>query len=196
MASMFSFRRKTFWRCLRRRCCAGLALFAYLLAAGGLPLPAAPPRKDISQPFPCMNNPCGCETAEQCWRGCCCLTPEQRWAWAEAHGVEPPDYAERPAPSDKSKGHSCSAGECSSHEGCCEQEHKEAASSRPGVRWVVGASSLRCRGLTTEWVGTGAVLPPDSPVTWNPRPVAGYSLPRITSDASLLSEAPPSPPPR
>ena len=187
---MFSFRRKTFWRCLRRRSCAGLALFAYLIAAAGLPLPAAPTRKDISQPFPCMHNPCGCETAEQCWRGCCCLTAEQRWAWAEAHGVQPPDYAERPGESEAN--HSCCGKECCSHKDCCESETTNAAP----VRWVVGASVLRCRGLTAEWVSAGAVLPPDSPVSWDPRPIVGSRVPHVAIAAFSLSEAPPAPPPR
>lgn len=194
---MFAFRRKTWCRSLRRRLCAGLALVAYLIAACGLPLPAAPSRKDTSQPFPCMNNPCGCETAEQCWRGCCCLTPEERWAWADAHDVQPPDYAERPGSADEtptSSTHSC----C--HEGCCESESSsdtnESARSRPGFRWVVGANALRCRGLTTEWVSAGAVLPPGLPVTWNPRSSTEGWLPHITSMTSPLSEAPPAPPPR
>ena len=150
-------------------------------------MPASPSRKDTSQPFPCMNNPCGCETAEQCWRGCCCLTAEQRWAWAEAHGIQPPDYAERPGESD----HSCCEKGCCSHKDCCESETKVAP-----VRWVVGASVLRCRGLTAEWVFAGAVLPPEMPVTWEPRPIIGEQVERVAIVAFSLSEAPPAPPPR
>ena len=87
---------KTVCRQLPRRLCAGVTLLAYLAAVVGLPLPAQAKRKDRSQPYPCMDNPCGCLSAEDCWRGCCCLTPEQRWAWAREHGVTPPPYAERP----------------------------------------------------------------------------------------------------
>ena len=195
---MFSFRRKTFWRCLRRRCCAGLALVAYLIAAAGIPLPAAHARKETSQPFPCMNNLCGCETAEQCWRGCCCLTPEQRWAWAKANDVQPPEYAERPAAPDESEApppHSCCAAEDSPKD-CCKPEGKEAGPARPGVRWILGAAALRCRGLTAQWVSAGAVLPPDPPVTWVPGPVAECRVPHFASQASPRSEAPPIPPPR
>src|SRR5262249_28876986 len=71
-------------------------LVAYLLATLGLPLPAAA-RKPDDQPFPCQDHPCGCRTAEQCWTACCCFTPEQRWAWAREHHINPPAYAEKPA---------------------------------------------------------------------------------------------------
>src|ERR1700722_3615938 len=84
---------------LRRRFAAALALFAYLAAALGYPLPASfANHKDRSQPFPCQDHACGCQSAEQCWSGCCCFTPEERWAWAESHHVEPPAYAEKPSP--------------------------------------------------------------------------------------------------
>src|SRR5262249_36229142 len=46
---------------------------------------------------PCQGHPCGCRSAEDCWQHCCCLSPEERWAWARAHDVEPPAYAERPS---------------------------------------------------------------------------------------------------
>ena len=32
----------------------------------------SPSEKDQSAPFPCQNRPCGCKTAEQCWKKCCC----------------------------------------------------------------------------------------------------------------------------
>src|SRR5919109_347313 len=70
-----------------------LALLAYLAAASGFPLPAIA-TKDQSQPYPCMDHPCGCLSAEQCWRHCCCFTPAQKLAWAETHGILPPPYAE------------------------------------------------------------------------------------------------------
>jgi hypothetical protein len=91
-------RRHTPWHTWRRRILSGVALFTYLAAAVGYPLPAASVgRKDLSQSFPCQGHICGCQSAEECWSGCCCLTPEERWSWARAHGVQPPDYAEKPA---------------------------------------------------------------------------------------------------
>ena len=48
--------------------------------------------KDSSVPFPCMRKPCGCRSAEECWRKCCCFSHKQKLAWAEENGVKVPDY--------------------------------------------------------------------------------------------------------
>ena len=91
-----------------RRITTWLAILGYTLVASGLPLPlgsislgivassdldsSAAKRlaaKDRSQPFPCMDKPCGCVTAEQCFTNCCCNTPAETLAWAKAHRVEP-----------------------------------------------------------------------------------------------------------
>lgn len=47
--------------------------------------------------FPCEQSPCGCRTPEQCWRFCCCNSPELRLAWSLRERVVPPDYAVLPA---------------------------------------------------------------------------------------------------
>ena len=78
-----------------RRLMSLLALLC--LAAILLPLPLSPiaqtnSGKDTSQPFPCQNRPCGCRSAEQCWKKCCCFTNSQKVAWAKANGVDLPDY--------------------------------------------------------------------------------------------------------
>ncbi len=85
-----------------RRVTTWLMVVGYALLASGLPLPMGmlAPRgdavadtrlaaKDRSRPFPCMDKPCGCATAEQCFANCCCHTPAERLAWAKAHSVEP-----------------------------------------------------------------------------------------------------------
>ena len=89
-------------RIRRFRVTAWLAIAGYAVLASGLPLPLgmqAPhgdavtdtrlAAKDRSRPFPCMDKPCGCATAEQCFANCCCHTPAERLAWAKAHSVEP-----------------------------------------------------------------------------------------------------------
>jgi hypothetical protein len=82
---------------------AWLSLVGYALLASGMPLPwgvvapggASPAvekrlaAKDRSTPFPCMDKPCGCVTAEQCFSNCCCNTPAETLAWAKAHKVDP-----------------------------------------------------------------------------------------------------------
>src|SRR6478609_8661381 len=34
-----------------------------------------------------------CASPEQCWRSCCCHSLAERMAWAQVHGVRPPEYA-------------------------------------------------------------------------------------------------------
>ena len=56
-------------------------------------LPLIPPVAEKSaEAFPCMNSPCGCSTAAQCWDKCCCHTDTEKLAWAKRHGVEPPVF--------------------------------------------------------------------------------------------------------
>src|SRR5208282_2869063 len=72
-----------------------LTLFSHLVVTLGfpLPIPKAAAAKDASRPFPCQNHSCGCLTADECWKGdCCCFTLEQKLAWAEANGTEPPPH--------------------------------------------------------------------------------------------------------
>jgi hypothetical protein len=118
---------------LRRRFGAAVALFAYLAAAIGFPLPATfASHKDRSEPFPCRDHACGCQNAEECWSGCCCFSAEERWAWAESHHIQPPEYAEKPAPkgwrtvrlrdrerANADEGAGCCERRCSAHEDCC-----------------------------------------------------------------------------
>lgn len=85
-----------------RRAVTWLVLAAYVVLASGVPLPdgaalnpgrpmgaaGAVAAKDRSRPFPCMDSPCGCATAEQCYSRCCCHSVAERLAWARRHGVE------------------------------------------------------------------------------------------------------------
>lgn len=137
-----------------QRAATWLAIVGYALVASGLPLPVGllAPRgdaadaslagKDRSQPFPCMDNPCGCATAEQCFARCCCHTPAERLAWAKAHAVAPAVLAalERRVAADtepaQPTGGCCAASAgreatCSSGGGCAETE---AATDEADVR--------------------------------------------------------------
>lgn len=78
----------------RRRVVGWLSLVVYFAAAFGMPVPEAV----AAGPFPCQSHGCGCRSAEQCWRSCCCFTPEEKLSWARRHGVTPPSFAVKETP--------------------------------------------------------------------------------------------------
>ena len=182
--------RKVPWTRIRRRLTAAGTLLAFIAATVGVPLPPPPVVKDGGKAFPCQGRACGCQTAEECWRHCCCTTPEERWAWAAEHNVTPPAYAERPADDGwrttplrergGEKGGCCA---------CCKGK-------QPPGRWGSTASALACRGLSTQWVTTGAV--PATPPAASRRPEAA-AVERIVVGGAAprrVFRAPPLPPPR
>lgn len=139
---------------------------AQLVAGVGLPIPAGSVSKDHSQPYPCMDRPCGCLTYEQCWAGdCCCFTLREKAAWAIARGlVVPADV-----------GRSC----CDSHDGedacpdCrpassdCPHCDPPAADPSPVYRWVDGAAAQRCKGRSPAgWSPAGPAVPPIPATVW------------------------------
>jgi hypothetical protein len=222
---MFWSRRNLFRRPLIRRLCSGLALIAYLVAAIGFPLPI-PAEKESSQPFPCQGHQCGCRTAEQCWSHCCCLSPEERWAWARAHNVQPPGYAEKPSGHgwqttrrrDRDRTNEKSACCCkkqssagASTGSCCQTKHQKSShcptcaarakdptpkAPQSNVRWQLGFNVLNCQGLASLWVGAGAVMPPPPIITWAPCEVGCGWLADVDIQTDLLSFRPSVPPPR
>lgn len=75
-----------------RRLLSAALLTAYVVTASGIPLPLGG-HAHTDELYPCSDCACGCASAEQCWRSCCCHTLAERFAWAREHGVRPPEYA-------------------------------------------------------------------------------------------------------
>ena len=69
-----------------------LGVCAMLFPLPIAPLPQNSPEKDSSEPFPCQNRPCGCRSADQCWKKCCCFNNAQKVAWAKANNVKVPEF--------------------------------------------------------------------------------------------------------
>ena len=179
----------------------GLALLV-ALCASMVPLPVARiafPEKDQSQPFPCQNRPCGCTSAEQCWRQCCCFTNAQKVAWARENGVTPPDYvvkaactelhvkvAEADAPPRKAR--------CS---GCCHgrnrQEHKQ--ESNDTVDYVIGFEAMKCRGQGLFWNSLPWAVIPVVHIPEHACDPGRWGRPQSAVVVSIAAE-PPEPPPR
>ncbi len=99
-------RNRRFWRRMTRGlislCVIGM-LCALLFPLPMIPAPSETPEKDLSQPFPCQDRPCGCRSADQCWKKCCCFTNSQKVAWAKANNVTPPDFVVAAAQKKNSK---------------------------------------------------------------------------------------------
>jgi len=197
------------------------AIAGYALVASGLPLPVgvAPPSdqaiatarqaaKDRSRPFPCMDKPCGCATAEQCFANCCCHTPAERLAWARAHGhgVEPAIIAAlerrvaaaaKPTP----EGSCCAAARKPT---CCSEQAEDAAATPaevpvrheiPRTRGIVLKAMLACGGIVAQWCAAAAALPP--PVV--ACPLTFPCIERLTlgdDTAACVASSPAAPPPR
>jgi hypothetical protein len=166
-----------------RRITTWLAILGYTLVASGLPLPfgmitpAAPDSpaakrlagKDRSQPFPCMDKPCGCATAEQCFTSCCCSTPAETLAWARARRVEPAVLAaleQRVASSSQlaakaTKSSCCSTKAPVAEKSCC-TSRQPAAVAEDGDLCSMNASRAATPS-TTKKATTEKVPPADEP---------------------------------
>ena len=105
--------------------------------AQSVPIPLSAPRrlaKDRSLPFPCMDRPCGCASAEQCRKSCGCFTHAERSAWAfRTAGVQ----------DDGSAGGS---------DGREQQERACCAANRTHKRVILGFLAQKCRGESTSRV--------------------------------------------
>ncbi len=76
------------------RGCAAVALLAFIVLAGGIPVPAGNHVvRQADEFYPCMHNGCGCATAADCWQSCCCYSLSERLVWARKHDVRPPKFA-------------------------------------------------------------------------------------------------------
>ncbi len=165
-------------RSIRGRTARILLLTAYLFTAAGVPLPAGDLAHTSGELFPCSDCACGCASAEQCWRSCCCHSLAERFAWARVHGVRPPEFAitearrtridlawllEPPGVDAKTPSASCCARQlvadapacCHSKSDCCGDHHEQHPSEGKSSR-IIGWKALSCQGHSSNW---GAAVP-------------------------------------
>jgi len=211
-----------------------LMLAAYGLVVSGVPLPIARwpaaagstvakqlAGKDRSRPFPCMDKPCGCATAEQCFSSCCCHTPAQRLAWAKAHDVEAAVVAaleRRVATAAAPTGGCCTTG---GESACCSAAAEpppdldgpdvcrdyESLAAEPAEsprhdadpsasRTVILRDMLACGGIVTAWFACATSLtPPPRVMLLSATPCVGF-LPLADVSRASVSADVPAPPPR
>jgi hypothetical protein len=184
-----------------------LGNYVFLLA--GIPLPL-PVEKDVSRPFPCQHHQCGCATADQCWRSCCCYSHEEKVAWARAHGVHLPAELLVVSQPNSGKSDSCCAAssedECLAHvdpqkredSACCHHQREPAPpaeheSHRDGL---IGIRALACQGGSAVWLLLATATPPTLEIVFEPDFASRELLPAVDEHLHGLLWAPEPPPPR
>lgn len=190
----------------------GLLLVGQLVVACGIPLPApaASRGKDTSTPFPCMDRPCGCMTAEQCWKGCCCFTTEEKLAWAARHHVTPPLSAQD-LPVNEANPQQDAVCSCCCQENVdefldavplnCQQKQLQKKSAGPlqdnGFRWVSGMMAASCQGLgNLSLLQQVPALPPSPPLQLFQFAEESDRIYLPDVRAPQVAHSPPLPPPR
>lgn len=165
---------------------------AYLIVCTGLPLPVVV-GQDVATteagttPYPCQGHRCGCRTAEQCWKSCCCMSDIEKRMWAERNGVPLPDYllarvpsaaepaqlvehaveaparscCKKPLSRSPAKPTTCSACPTEKVAHCAApQNQTQAQSASTHVEWVSYLAAQRCSGGATDiWAAGPTSLP-------------------------------------
>lgn len=142
---------------------APLACALSLLASVvGIPV-IAPVAKDTSKPFPCAYRACGCRTADDCWKKCCCFSDAQKLAWARANGVTPPaDFLARvhvPAPAKTSESPpACPY--CAKEKPPAQPTPVEDPAETVVVEWVLAMEAAKCQSAASDWFSLKVSTPP------------------------------------
>ena len=190
----------------------------FLAVAVGLPLEVRLPAAKVvdsseAERFPCETCPCGCATADHCWKKCCCHSLAARLAWARREGVRPPQYAiaaaeaagfdmtcwnEMPGPDRLARGGSRDDQDaCQLPSFSKKTRHEESTSKARLLTFkpVVVLHAIACQGLTSD--GTCLVATPPPVVVALPASlrVSEFLVTRALLYIALVGE-PPFPPPQ
>lgn len=164
-----------------------------------IPLPAGRRSpKDLSQPFPCQAQACGCRSADQCWKKCCCFTNSQKVAWAKAHKVQLPAAVVASAKRERLQ-EKLRAAKC-----CLSTKQKivtkapagSEAKEQAATIYVIAALVQQCQGQPWFWSTLPwAIIPPVDQCDGN-SPTVGARLALNSATSMAYCHRPPVPPPR
>jgi hypothetical protein len=205
---------KLFRRGIGRRYLCALLLGAYVLTAVGIPLPLPGGPVKIGDAFPCAMNRCGCDSAERCWRSCCCHTLAERIAWARRNGVRPPAFAIAQARAARIElalfaevcdaaqqtANCCAADRLTKKPACCAERQavpRTEESNRSGKDdHIIGWRAMACRGHSMHWLAAvpTLVVPPSEPL--NDLLLVSRIGPAGSEVAAGVPDAPDVPPPK
>ena len=194
-----------------------ILVILYGTVVSGLPLPLAKGVSGKWVRFPCENSSCGCASAVQCWKSCCCNTLEEKIAWAKANGVPVPEHVVSRAETAAS---CCAASKAGGGCGtmgqriekksslvglvCCDhstmnpcqshqpQNNKGEPSNSRSIRLI---AALGCGGQPDGFPGLIPSLPPFA-VSQSPRPDVEKSFDTLCELISCFSLPPATPPPQ
>jgi hypothetical protein len=207
-----------------QRCLSAALLATYVVSAAGVPLPFAHPVHS-GELYPCADCPCGCSSAEQCWRSCCCHTMAERFAWAREHNVRPPEYAIAAAKleqldlawlgvkiSDKTRTiePSCcrQVAGSDSPRSCCQERARLAEGAKNDgccekhqhgsnrAASVVVWQALKCNGHSLNWLAAVPTLINAGPVQNSEAPLVTWLDPIHSDTPSFVAACPDVPPPK
>jgi hypothetical protein len=177
-----------------------------LWVGAGVSLPHLVAVAGSAERYPCEHCGCGCRTAEDCWRNCCCFTDSQKVAWARRHAVAIPSFVaiaarRAAAAADQPPCAHCVAETGTVDEGRLTTDHGAADGQTErdttDRRWPWRSiSAARCQGLAAYTMLAGPHWPGNPPLPMLAPPRA---TDRFTPDASTRYSpslaAPPTPPP-
>lgn len=156
-------------------------------------------KKDLSEPFPCQHRACGCRSAAQCWKRCCCFSNAQKLAWARLNRVKPPEHVVRSAAQEQAQPEKCES------TGCChlsEDDKKPASApvnesaSEDRTVYVVAVLAHQCQGDHWYWNALPwTILPAGVSSDRSPQP-ATAKLGLASEKQVVANQQPPVPPPR
>ncbi len=197
---------------VRHRCVTGMLLVVYLATMSGIPLPAGHVVRKSGEMYPCANCACGCASAEQCWRSCCCHSLAERIAWARQHGVRPPEFAiaearraridlswlVRPSKASCARELVASAPKCcQTGHGCCgRQEDHEHGQNKEESNKVIGWKALNCQGHSSNWVAAVPTLISARVELANKTDLLAWLGPFSSEEAIHVASVPATPPPK
>jgi len=153
--------------------------------------------KDLSEPFPCQHRACGCRSASQCWKKCCCFSNAQKVAWAKRHRVEVPGFVVAAAEREKLPQDGKSTR-------CCKHSpsHSPGKSAEPAQRdgkrqvTVIMLLAQQCQGQSWFWSALPwSVMPSVEAIRFAPQPTV-ETLALTSERTTSVCDAPPLPPPR
>lgn len=153
------------------RILSGIALCS-LLAFSLLPIPLLLPEpddrfgygieKDLSVPFPCMHRRCGCKSAAQCSKQCCCFSAAQKAEWAQQQDASPRTVKTKPRLRTSLNPELCGAFE-QAPAALTQPDRKNPVENRSPLQidWVSGPQFSVCHGQSSLWLCVPVAIVPD-----------------------------------